>query len=1192
MTELVAAVRLKYDGTGVTGQIGETKAAIDGLAASAKAVGPASAEIAKVGASAEAAAGEVRSAADAMRQLTATTTQSATATQALGAVLKSGAGAHHAFAVSAGQSRASMQDLGYQISDFGTEVLSGISPLRAFTQQSGQVAFAMSGMEGAAGSVGRFLAGPWGAAILIGVSALGEFLPALFDASSALDRQEKATQAAVTAADSFGAAQTSLGKIFDLTTGKLKTQNEVLIQSVKLQATLGVIKAKADIKSGTKALAAQGEPGYFDQFLTGAGAAAAGLGSDAVAGATAQSALQAQAAKFAPLKATLDAFSAVANDPRATPQAVGAALDTALAKVDALGKAGRAAGKNIQDVSIALITLGTAAIDRTANQQQLDVIAGGAIPADLKPYERPKKTRVRKTPDSSGLVNSVENDIRGFNAEFTDTPTFVEKARVAIAKLDQDIAQLAKKKPPSFQSLIDQAQAAKGVIEANIDKPYADFLRQQDQAFQVSKLLAGGHTDEAAALRQVFALQQQMGPLTDIQKDGVLATVQALRAEAEQQQRLTAARQQDLDALDRIRSSVEGIFTGGAKLGDLPKQLAQAFRQLEGQQLFDKLLGPSFKSLTDQVNGVSPVKNAAAKMAEALDSATQPVRDLGGAARDAIAGLKSAAAGGGTGSAASYDMGNLTPSLSASLKGSVEDVFAANPDLFPGQNDITVTGRRQQQATDQFMSAVELFGKSGKDIGGSIDRLVDPNGRFFGKIGAQLGNVLQGYTLGSAGGSIGSAVGSLAGLFGKSADGSSLLGDTGIGGDITSLSSAVGSALPEYAAAQAIDSVIGKGLQSIGVKYSKTGQELFGTLGGVVFGALKKSKKGGATISDETSAATSFGNDGARKATAASLAGSIQSQIAAIADELGGTAGSFGAITIGQYKDKYRVNTQGTKLGGSSAPVAGLTSYDTPEAAQAAALSDAIAEGAIGGISAQMKKALSSSTDVSKSVAEALQVRGVEDILTGLGADLLSSFRSFETQAQARVKIAQEYGFDVTKIEQYNADQRKALIDSTAKQQTGSLSDLLASLVTGDLSEGDAASKRQALLGKIGSAETDAKAGKDGAGDTLSGLLQQLVQTSKDAFGTAGPEYAADRATAQSAAEAVIAAEKDRIAAADAAVSTTNASLATANTLANENNAQNAQMLAKLDALVGAAGARAVGTATLDTRLVARTFAP
>lgn len=70
------------------------------------------------------------------------------------------------------QNRQGTQQLGLQINDFATSVSTGASPLQAFNQQIGQVGYAMSQMGGVAGRIGAFLAGPWGAAVVIGTMAV------------------------------------------------------------------------------------------------------------------------------------------------------------------------------------------------------------------------------------------------------------------------------------------------------------------------------------------------------------------------------------------------------------------------------------------------------------------------------------------------------------------------------------------------------------------------------------------------------------------------------------------------------------------------------------------------------------------------------------------------------------------------------------------------------------------------------------------------------------------------------------------------------------------------------------------------------------------------------------------------------------------------------------------------------------
>jgi hypothetical protein len=81
--------------------------------------------------------------------------------------------------------RQGTQQLGMQFNDFATSVATGASVSQAFSQQIGQVGYAMSMMGGTAGRIGNFLAGPWGAAVMIGAIALQPIIDKLFQSEAA-----------------------------------------------------------------------------------------------------------------------------------------------------------------------------------------------------------------------------------------------------------------------------------------------------------------------------------------------------------------------------------------------------------------------------------------------------------------------------------------------------------------------------------------------------------------------------------------------------------------------------------------------------------------------------------------------------------------------------------------------------------------------------------------------------------------------------------------------------------------------------------------------------------------------------------------------------------------------------------------------------------------------------------------------
>jgi len=250
----------------------------------------------------------------------------------------------------------------------------------------------------------------------------------------------------------------------------------------------------------------------------------------------------------------------------------------------------------------------------------------------------------------------------------------------------------------------------------------------------------------------------------------------------------------------------------------------------------------------------------------------------------------------------------------------------------------------------------------------------------------------------------------------------------------------------------------------------------------------------------------------------------------------------------------------------------------------AAALADAIADGAIKGISPAVAKALKSSTDVDKAVAEAVKVRDLETSLKYMGDTVRQSFDDFAKTAADRVELARKYGVDMVKVEALNAKERTKLVEDALKQQVGGLQDIVDQLKYGSLYEGSAVDQRQALLGQIDKTRVAANAGEDGAADKLANLLDQLAEVSKQVYGTTGG-FAQDRATILDIANSTIDTARQRISDAEAS---SQQAVAQTNTALDENNEQNAEMISQMQTMntylaqLAAAGIGAGATANLS----------
>lgn len=1025
-----------------------------------------------------------------------------------------------------------IRNVGQQFGDFGLQVAGGQSVARAFGQQAGQLGYALSEMGGKLGKVGTFLVGPWGIALTIGAAVLAPMIEKLFQANSTLDDNVKKLETAAGAADSFGNAQSLLGRIIDLTTGKFKTQNQVLIQTIKLLAQANLAKAQGELNdadpSKKKTLADRLRAGVNGTGLVAGNDNSGILSQNKRVTDAQQRGLDAVNRR---LLAVVGNTALANRDPSSYSQQVGAAINVAIDQVDKLGVRGKVAGKSLTDVKLAITGIGKSALDQAAALEVITAAGGGAIGDELKPYERAKKPRKPKKPPKPKSTEArdefgrdTEDKLAGIRDSLSDTPAVVRQVNQQVRQLDDLIDDLSRKKPPGFEKMIAEAKELRPLIVNSINKPFDEFVKSQAEQLQISKLQASGQNEQAEALRIILGLEKQIGPLTPARKDAVLATVEALRAE---QRQIDINREHTgmyLDALSQIKGVVEQATQAFVR-GDLgqfiksPKKLLDAFQNLQGQALFSKLFGDVFRDLQDQVNGVSTVKDASDRMAEAVDQVTRQT----GQTTAALGDLANAARG-----AAGAVSGQSVPDAGASVDAPT--------------GDVVVTGKRTPKIS---RNPTELFTQAIGQVGTKVAGLFT-NPENAAKIGANIGKFAG---KGLEGAATGTFVNGLLAPIGKA------LGfkTSKLGGQV---GGAVGAFLP-----------------------IPFGKEVGAVVGSVIGGLFKKTKDGSATLGNVDGSAgvtgTSGNSAGLRKSASAS-AGAVGSAIDQIVNQLGGQLGNF-SVSLGERKGKFAVDSSGqgrTKVKGSGGAVA---VYDTQEEANAAALRDAIVDGAIGGLSAAMQKALQQNSDVDKAVAEALKVKEVETLIGGLGGQLKAAFDDVARNAAERVRIAKQYGLDVAAVEKANAAERTKLIEDTLKSSVGSLQDLLTSMASGDLFAGSGADQRKAILAQIADTQTKATAGEAGAADTLAQLYRNLLAVSKDTFGTAGDEFSSDRATVNSGATAVIKAEQDRLNSAAGIQQATTAAVEKNNTLTSETNDLLARQNATLDSLPLALASRLSG---------------
>ena len=119
-------------------------------------------------------------------------------------------------------------------------------------------------------------------------------------------------------------------------------------------------------------------------------------------------------------------------------------------------------------------------------------------------------------------------------------------------------------------------------------------------------------------------------------------------------------------------------------------------------------------------------------------------------------------------------------------------------------------------------------------------------------------------------------------------------------------------------------------------------------------------------------------------------------------------------------------------------------------------------------------------------------------------------------------------------------------------------------MTSGSLFEGSAVDQRTALLEQIAQVRDAAAKGEEGAADKLATLLEQLNSVSKDAYGTTGG-FAGDRELILDAARDTITKANQRVAEAQAqAAKASDPALTETNAALDENNDQNAKIIAQL----------------------------
>ena len=1046
----------------------------------------------------------------------------------------------------AGRQRAAYQQLGFQVQDVFQQFALGINPLVILAQQGGQVtsAFALMGdtQQGTQSKFTRFmtfLSGPWGAAILGAVTIGGLLAQTLWD-------NEDAATGATEANDAYASAQSQLAKVMNLTTGEISSQNVVLREQIRLLAQKQIVDGRKAEREARESLQDVGRPGWFTLF-----------------GANDSRRAEFESSTRPVRQLTEDLIK-------------GRIAATEFRKeIDRLDKAGRLGGEDAIDVVERGLNLAIAQQDQLVGQQMLDALDGKGLAAGLR-RDPPKGRTPRK--DTSGdkaareaqrlldFTDAVEERVQRINEQFNEQPRLLDQAAKASRELDdiqKDVENRLKDQPGKVKELTAAIKDARGAVEDALLRPFREMEEAGDRQLEQMMLVLQGREAEAEALQRIQQFEERNGAMTIEQREAILAQVEAEREIniliEERNRKLSIY----LTTIDDARGALEDLLSGG-NVGDFLDNLQTSFRRLQSRIITEQIFGPIEREMQDFLNGRVGLRAQSERLAQDLEKPGVASVRLANVMDDAADKIAQAA----------YRIAN--PGLVVA--------GASDAPASPVAPDGTIVVQAESRNPITDPTAQEYFDKLiDRMIGGVAKSLDSALGiKFFAGLQGVLSGALSGYV---QAGPVGAALGALKEVKGLPETLTKTLGG------------AFDGAVAGYRNSQIMD--------ALGIGNSKTGATLGGALGaatgipggdiigsiagGLIGQALKPTKRGSATITSVDGKASSRGNDQERIQASLGLAGSVQQRLRQIAEEFDAEIGSF-AVSIGQRGKNFRVDTSGS---GKTKTKRGAIDFgQDEEAAVAFALRDAISDGAIKGLSAAIQKALNSNPDVDKAIKEALKVRNVEELLDGIGGKIRKEVRDFDRQADERLRIAREYGFDILEIERINAEERSKLIESILEDRVGALQDLLNDLVFGDLAEGTLSERRQRLLEEISKAEADAAKGVDGAADRLADLNRRLIQLSRDAYGTAGSEYASDRAQAIASAERIIQIENDRIRGTQEAAAETNRQLATANQLSNEQNDILAEINAGIRNLITLDGLNIAGggggNAGIDLGAIAR----
>lgn len=415
--------------------------------------------------------------------------------------------------------------------------------------------------------------------------------------------------------------------------------------------------------------------------------------------------------------------------------------------------------------------------------------------------------------------------------------------------------------------------------------------------------------------------------------------------------------------------------------------------------------------------------------------------------------------------------------------------------------------------------------RAGEDFRKTMAEIGTDFANKMGRVSDLLGNI--GSMIGGKLGSLFSGAGDVAKSVGDFTKNQEQIGDqfSKVFGENSPAIKGIGKAVGGAVAGMQIGEQIAGLGKALGVKTSKLGGQIGGAIGGAAFGPIgaavggtlgsligglfKKTPKGSAIITSGTSAQIS-GNKGSVRNALTGTSSSVQGGLQALAQQLGGDLGSF-MVSIGKYKDSYRVSSSGASNVDTkkTKKISGLI-YDGKDeaAAVAAAIQDAILDGAITGLSDLMNKALKTyAGNVDKAVDVALKMKSYDDDLKALTDPLRAAVDAITGPLDALKQTMLSVGAtsaDMAKFEDYRSKKLAAAL----KEQVSGFQSILDDL-NGSGGGVTALTQLTNNLAKLDTFKADLAAGKTVDQDAFTALAQSIMGNANDVYGTNSADFQA-----------------------------------------------------------------------------------